>query len=221
MPRIAMLLSGCGNMDGSEIHESVSAIIAVDQKGWELVFTAPDIQQARTVSFLTGGTIPSRNVLEESARVARGRILELNQQLLDEIDAIVIPGGLGAALTLCDFALKGSFCNALPEVESFLKNAHSRRIPIAAMCIAPVLVARCIPGIRVTIGTDPETAGKIIEMGCSHVNCPAEKSVIDTENMIVTTPGYMNADGPAQVLEGAISMVNSLEKLFPVKKVFS
>ncbi len=217
MPRIAMLLSGCGNMDGSEIHESVSAIIAVDQKGWELVFTAPDIQQARTVSFLTGGKIPSRNVLEESARIARGRILELNQQLLDEVDAIVIPGGLGAALTLCDFALKGSSCNALPEVETFLKHAHKRRIPIAAMCIAPVLVARCIPGITVTIGTDPETARKILEMGCSHVNCPPERAVTDTNNMIVTTPGYMNASGPAQVLKGAISMVDSLEKLIPVK----
>ena len=217
MPRIAMLLSGCGNMDGSEIHESVSAIIAIDQKGWESVFTAPDIQQVRTVSFINEITIPPRNALQESARIARGEIQELSLELLNDIDAILIPGGLGAATTLCDFALKGSSCFALPEVELFLRSAHKRKIPIAAMCIAPVLVARCIPGITVTIGTDPETAGKIIEMGCSHVDCLPEKAVKDVKNKIVTTPGYMNAKGPAQVLKGAISLVDLLEELIPVE----
>ena len=217
MPRIAMLLSGCGNMDGSEIHESVSAIIAIDQKGWESVYTSPNIQQTRTVSFLDGTAIHPRNVLQESARIARGKVKELNLELLDEIDAILIPGGLGAVTTLCNFALKGASCIALPEVKHFLKSAHKRRIPIAAMCIAPVLVARCIPGITITIGTDPDTAEKIIEMGCRHVDCRAEKAVIDVKNLIVSTPGYMNATGPAQVLKGAICLVDLLEELIPVK----
>lgn len=188
MPRIAMLLSGCGNLDGSEIHESVSAIIAIDQKDWDIVFTAPDISQKRTVSYLNGRELPSRNAMQESARIARGSVELLSEEILNDIDAIVIPGGLGAALTLCDFAVKGASCNAHPEVEQFLKSAHNRGIPIGAMCIAPVLVARCIPGVTVTVGTDPGTAEKIREMGCEHVDCPAEQVHVDQKNRIVTTP---------------------------------
>ncbi len=208
-----MLLSGCGNMDGSEIHESVAALIAIDQKGWDVVFTAPDITQQRTVSYLNGDEFPSRNALQESARIARGKIEKLNEMLLDEVDAIVIPGGLGAALTLCDFAVRGTSCKVLPEVDLFLKSAHDRGIPIGAMCIAPALVAKCIPGATVTVGNDPATAGKIRDMGCEHVDCPAGNAHTDMKNRIVTTPAYMTATGPAQVLEGAINMVNALEKL--------
>ncbi|MCD4708705.1 MAG: isoprenoid biosynthesis glyoxalase ElbB [Candidatus Sabulitectum sp.] len=213
MPRIAMLLSGCGNLDGSEIHESVSAIIAIDQKGWDIVFTAPDISQRKTVSYLNGQELPSRNAMQESARIARGRIEPLRERLLNDIDAIVIPGGLGAALTLCDFAVEGAACNAHPEVDLFLKSAHKRGIPIGAMCIAPTLVARCIPGATVTVGTNPGTAEKIRDMGCEHVDCLAEQVHIDRGNRIVTTPAYMTASGPAQVLEGAIRMINALEEL--------
>lgn len=220
MPRIAVLLSGCGNMDGSEIHESVSAVIAIDQKGWEIVFTAPDSPQKKTISYLNGRDIPSRNAMQESARIARGKIQKLSKDILNDIDAIIIPGGLGAALTLCDFAVRGASCEAHPDVDLFLKSAHRRGIPIGAMCIAPTLVARCIPGITVTIGTDSITAGKIRDMGCEHVDCPADQAYTDRKNRIVTTPAYMTATGPAQVLEGAISMVNALKELFPVEQVF-
>lgn len=211
--RIAMLLSGCGNMDGSEIHESVAAIIAIDQKGWDIVYTAPDVAQKRTVSHMSGKNIATRNALEESARIARGAVAKLSEELLDSIDAIVIPGGMGAALTLCDFALHEESCQAHPEVETFIKRAHRRGIPIGAMCIAPVLVARCIPGATVTIGTDKSTAEKIRGMGCEHVDCPADESFVDLKNLLVTTPAYMTAEGPAQVLKGAESMVDALEKL--------
>jgi len=215
MPRIALLLSGCGNMDGSEIHESVSAIIAIDQKNWEIVFTAPDTKQTRTVSHFTGKDVSERDALQESARIARGRIEPLNEDLLSSIDAIVIPGGLGAATTLCDFATMGSSCKAHPTVENFLKNAHRKGIPIAAMCIAPALIARIFPGASVTIGTDPDTAAKIQAMGCNHVDCSAEQVHVDHVNKIVTTPAYMAASGPAQVFQGALNMIEALEELIP------
>lgn len=213
MKKAALLLSGCGNRDGSEIHESVSAIIALDSFGWEIVHTAPDIPQKRTVSYITGKAIESRNSFQEAARIARGSIRPLNSALADEVDAVVIPGGLGAALTLCDFAEKGSRCTADPTVHDFLTRAHRRGIPIAAMCIAPVLVARCIPGSTVTIGTDRGTASLIEEMGCFHFPCSAEEAFVDRMNRIITTPGYMNAAGPAQVYKGSMRMIEELNRM--------
>lgn len=213
MPRAAVLLSGCGNRDGSEIHESVCAVIALDRKGWDIVYTAPAIPQQKTVSYIDGRELPPRDALEESARIARGRIVPLDEIQLEEIDSVVIPGGLGVALTLCDFAVKGASCSTNPEVNRFLKNAHEVGIPIGAMCIAPTLVAGCLPGTTLTIGSDKATADKIEKMGCRHVECPADKSVVDRQNRVVSTPAYMTATGPAQVLEGAISMVTALEEL--------
>jgi len=213
MKRVAVLLSGCGNMDGSEIHESVSALIALDSSGWDIVYTAPDIPQKRTVLYTDGKRSESRNSLQEAARIARGRIRPLTPELADEVDAVVIPGGLGAAMTLCDFAEKGSGCTADPGVAKFIERAHGAGKPIAAMCIAPVLVARCIPGATVTTGTDPKTAKLIEEMGCHHVECSTEEAVTDTEFRIVTTPAYMKAKGPAQVYRGAVRMVEELDKL--------
>ncbi len=215
MSRVAMLLSGSGNRDGSEIQESVCAVIAIDRRGWEIVFTAPDVKQRKTVSYIDGKDLPPRNAMDESGRIARGTVVPLSEMIikLDGIDAIVIPGGLGAALTLCDFAERGSSCTALPDVKRFLTAANEAGIPIGAMCIAPALVARCLPGVTVTIGTDLTTAEKIREMGCIHKQCQADQAVVDGKNRVVTTPAYMTATRPAQVLEGAVSMVSALEEL--------
>lgn len=209
----AVLLSGCGNMDGSEIHESVAALIALDQAGWEVVFTAPDVPQTLTRNYLTGKPAEARNALEEAGRIARGKILPLKAELADQVQAVVIPGGLGAVTTLCDFAERGSMCSAHPAVLEFLKRAHLAGKPIGAMCIAPVLVARCIPGAAVTIGSDPGTAGKIVEMGCRHVECSASQAVADPDMKVVTTPAYMTATGPGEVYMGAMEMVSKLDSL--------
>lgn len=213
MKKAAVLLSGCGNMDGTEIHEAVSAIIALDEAGWEMLFTAPDTAQDKTVSYITGKPIEPRNSLEEAARIARGNIVPLSPELADEVDAVVIPGGLGAALTLCDFAVQGADCSALKVVEEFLNRAVNAGKPIGAMCIAPALVARCVPGASVTVGTSEETAAQIEKMGCIHVQCPATEAVTDREKGIVTTPAYMTAAGPAEVFRGAVEMVRQLDAL--------
>lgn len=213
MKKAAVLLSGCGNMDGSEIHESVAAIIALDQAGWELIYTAPDVLQMKTVNFRTGNPIPHRNALQEAGRIARGRIVPLKPELADSVDAVVIPGGSGAVTTLCDFAEKGSNCTPLPVVLEFLQRAHRKGKPIAAMCIAPVLVARCIPGVSVTIGDHGETAALIREMGCIHVECSATEAFTDNSGKIVSTPAYMTARGPEEVFRGAVEMVKKLDSL--------
>ena len=211
--KAAVLLSGCGNMDGSEIHESVAAIIALDRAGWELIYTAPDITQGKTVDYTTGRPVNARNVLQEAGRIARGKIVPLKPELADAVDAVVIPGGLGAVTTLCDFAEKGSNCTALPVVLEFLQRANRNGKCIAAMCIAPVLVARCIPGVSVTVGTDKKTADMLREMGCSHVECSASEAHADKGMKVVSTPAYMTAKGPEEVFRGAVEMVKKLDSL--------
>ncbi len=213
--KAAFVLSGSGVKDGTEIHEAVSALIALDRAGYEIVFTAPDIEQTAAVDhYAEKPENETRNALVESARIARGNIKPLADLSSDEYDAVVFPGGFGAALTLCSFAQDGAECSVNPGVRKLIDEALEAGKPIAAMCIAPVILARVIPGARLTIGTHPETAAAINSMGAVHVNCPVNDSVVDRERKIVTTPAYMLASGPAEVFEGAVSMVEKLGELF-------
>ena len=124
--RAAFILSGCGNMDGTEIHEGVSALIALDRAGYQVTFFAPDVEQGKSIDYITGRSHPEkRNALSESARIARGDIRPLSSISHDEYDAVVIPGGFGAALTLCSFGTEGTDCSVNPEVEELLLKAHS------------------------------------------------------------------------------------------------
>ena len=213
--KVAFVLSGCGVKDGSEIHEAVAALIALDRAGYEVIFTAPDVEQTATVDHSTeNAELVSRNALREGARIARGNIRPLSALSPEDYDAVMFPGGFGAALTLCSFASDGPECSVNPEVERLINEALLSRKPIAAMCIAPVILARTIPGARLTIGNHPETAAAINAMGAVHVNCKVDDSVVDTQRKLVTTPAYMLASGPAEVFEGAMSMVEMLGELF-------
>lgn len=213
--KVAFVLSGCGVKDGTEIHEAVAALIALDRAGYEIIFTAPDIEQTSAVDHSTEKPErESRNALVESARIARGDIKPLASLAPDEYDAVVFPGGFGAALTLCSFAIDGAECSVNPEVRKLIDEALENGKPIGAMCIAPVILARVIPGARLTIGSHPETAAAINAMGAEHVTCAVDDVVVDRERKIVTTPAYMLASGPAEVFEGAVSMVDKLGELF-------
>jgi len=213
--KVAFVLSGCGVKDGTEIHEAVSALIALDEAGYEVIFTAPDVQQAATVDH-TGEEaeeIP-RNALREGARIARGDIVPLSELKNGNYDAVLFPGGFGAALTLCSFASDGADCRVNSQVRELIENAMAAGKPIGAMCIAPVILARTVPGARLTIGNDEGTAGAVEAMGAVHVDCPVEGTVVDEKRKIVTTPAYMLARGPAQVFAGARAMVRELGRLF-------
>lgn len=211
--RAVVLLSGCGVKDGTEIHEAVSALIALEQGGFSVVFTAPDVVQARTHNHQTGDAERPRSVLPEAARIARGPVTPLGELDLEGVDALVIPGGLGAASTLCDFAVRGAECTVLRPVAELVQKAHSMGIPIAAMCIAPVILARCIPGVTVTFGAHSDTMAAAAAMGALVEECEVDQAVVDVDNRVVTTPAYMLAQGPLQVFRGAESMVEGLNSL--------
>lgn len=216
MPRFAVVLSGCGRADGSEIHESVSALLAIDEAGCTYQCFAPDINQAAVINNLTSEVMnESRNVLVESARIARGNIKPLKELNVKDFECIVFPGGLGAVTNWCDFQSKGVLCTVESSVSRVLEEAYKEGVVIGAMCIAPVVVAKVLGtyGITVTIGNDKTTAALIEKTGAIHKATPANKACVDEENMIVTTPAYMLASSIKEVYEGATEMVQEMIKL--------
>lgn len=215
MKRVAVVLSGCGFKDGSEIIEAVSTLITLSELGADYKIFAPDIDFTPT-NHLTGKDEPTRNVLSESARIARGEIENLNKLNTNDFDALAFPGGFGAALRLCSWGQEGSQCSVVPEVENVIKAFYKEGKPIAAVCIAPALVARVLgsEGITVTIGNDKDTAAEIEKTGARHENCPVDDYVTDREHKIITSPAYMYGDEkPHRVFTGVRKALKELVEM--------
>ncbi len=213
MPRVAVVLSGCGHLDGAEIRESVLSLLYLDASGASVSLFAPDISQRDVVDHRQ--QIPeeaNRNVLTESARIARGDIKPLSELEPSQFDALVLPGGFGAAKNLSDFALKGAECSVLAPLKSAIVAFHDNAKPIGAMCIAPVLLAAALKGrgLRLTIGCDADVAGAIEALGHIHQNCETDNAVTDAANRIVTCSAYMRDDSIAKVASGIEQMVQSV-----------
>ncbi len=211
--KIGVVLSGCGVYDGSEIHEAVFTLLAIDRSGAEAVCMAPDMEFPE-VNHLTGeASGAKRNALVEAARIARGKIRNIREVKATELDAVIFPGGFGAAKNLCNFAEKGAGATIHPEVARLLSDMAAAKKPIGAICIAPALVAAALgKGYRpkVTIGTDAGTAAAIRETGSVHVECPVTEFVVDRENKIVTTPAYMLAERISDAAEGIDKAVRAV-----------
>jgi enhancing lycopene biosynthesis protein 2 len=215
MKKVAVILSGCGVFDGTEIHEACAALLALHRAGAAAIACAPAGPQMHVIDHAAGqpDEADTRDMLPEAARLARGDIQALTQVDPVGVDAVLIPGGFGAAKNLCTFAVDGDQCTVHPEVETFLRSAHDAGKPIGAMCIAPVILARVFgPDLKLslTIGNDPETAAKITAMGAHHVDCAVSESLVDTRNNFVTTPAYMLAGNIGEVFDGAGGFVDKL-----------
>ncbi|MGD8395353.1 MAG: isoprenoid biosynthesis glyoxalase ElbB [Candidatus Eiseniibacteriota bacterium] len=212
--RVGVILSGCGVNDGSEIHEAVLTMLALDRAGAEMVMMAPSKPQSDVVDHVSGQpTGEQRNVLTESARIARGAIRDVKAVAADELDAIIMPGGFGAAKNLSNFASAGADCEVDPDVAKLLTGMHAARKPIAALCIAPAVLARVF-GERlhpeITIGTDASTAKALEALGAHHRDAGTTDIVIDRDNRMVTTPCYMLAGRISEVADGARKAVDAL-----------
>ena len=216
MPKVAVVLSGCGFYDGAEIHEAVITLLALDKAGAEVQCFAPDINQMHVVNHLKGEVEgdESRNVLVESARIARGNIKDLSTAKSTDFDAIVFPGGFGVAKNLCDFAVKGVECSVNSDVKRFVLEGFQAGIPMGFICIAPALIAKVLEGeevdLKVTIGSDAETAAAIEKMGATHVVYSVDNCLVDTENRIVTTPAYMLANRISEAAVGIEKLVKEV-----------
>ena len=212
--KIGVVLSGCGVLDGAEIHESVVTLLALDRLGAEAVICAPDVPQMHVVNHLTGEVDEGaeRNVLVESARIARGEIRDVATVTADELDALILPGGFGAAKNLCDFAVNGADCGVNADVAALIRAVHIQGKPVGAVCIAPALLAKVLgdEGPALTIGTDADTAGALEKLGATHVDCPVREFVVDHDRKIVTSPAYMLAQNISEAAEGIERTVAAL-----------
>ena len=212
---IGVLLSGSGVNDGSEIHESVIAMLALDRAGAEMLLMAPNIDQMHVINHYTGQEMDEfRNVLVESARIARGNIKDMAEVSGSDLDALIIPGGFGVAKNLSDYAMSGAECSINPDVYRLISEMILLKKPIGAICITPAMMAKILAeqnqSATMTIGKDETTAKDIEAMGSTHRECPVEEIVIDEENNIVTTPAYMDAKNISEAADGIEKLVKQI-----------
>ena len=215
MAKIGVVLSGCGVYDGSEIHEAVITLLAIDRAGSEAVCMAPNTDQMHVVNHLSGEVAEgeSRNVLVVSDLIARGNVKDIKDVSVADFDALILPGGFGAAKNLCDFAVNGPDCDVNPDVANIVRETVAAKKPLAAVCIAPALIARVLGQSNspaLTIGTDEGTADALNSMGAKHVDCPVREFVVDKENKIVSTPAYMLAGNISEAADGIEKTVKTL-----------
>ena len=222
--KVAVVLSGCGHLDGSEIQEAVLLLLALDRAGAEVECFAPDRPQRETVDHAAGEACGApRGMLAESARIARGRVRALDAYDAAVFDALAFPGGYGAAKNLSDFALRGAEASALPEVEQAVRATVAAGKPLLALCIAPAVVAAALrgSGARLTVGEDVGAAAALEAMGAVHVPCKVHECCVDERLRIVSAPAYMHDASVAQVARGIDSAVFELLRLarpVPVKQ---
>ena len=220
MNRVGVVLSGCGVFDGSEIHEAVLTLLFLDRAGAEIHCFAPDKPQREVVNHFTQKPVAgeTRNVLVESARIARGEIAPLSSLNLDQLEAIIFPGGFGAAKNLCSFAVDDVKCELDPDVGRVIQEAVAKGKVVGAICISPVLIARALQGKTgskpvLTIGTDAATAGALRQLGAENKPASVKEIVVDEKNKIVSTPAYMLGPRIANVAEGIELLVKKVLEL--------
>jgi len=210
----AVILSGCGHQDGAEIHEATLTLWAIHKNGADYHCFAPDVKQHHVLNHITGQEMgEERNVLIEAARIARGKIKPLAEYQADNFDGLVIPGGVGVAKNLCTYAFDGSDCTVTPEIAQAITSTHASGKPIGALCIAPVLLAKLLSGVKLTIGQDENTADNIVTMGGEHVSSWQGEIIVDEANKVVTTACYMLDSRVDQIGEGAEKLIQAMLKM--------
>jgi enhancing lycopene biosynthesis protein 2 len=216
MVRVGVLLSGCGVFDGAEIHESVLALLALDRAGCEVICMAPDVEQHHVIDHQRGVEVDEvRNVRTESARIARGEVRDVADVEADELDALVLPGGFGAAKNLCTFAEDRAEAQVLPQVAKLMGAMLDAKKPLAVACIAPAVLATVLrdrgdTGARLTIGNEEAAAAALGAMGVEHIKCGVRDALVDEQRRIVSTPAYMLAGSISEAADSIEALVREL-----------
>ncbi|EJV2649310.1 isoprenoid biosynthesis glyoxalase ElbB [Vibrio vulnificus] len=215
MKKVAVILSGCGVFDGSEIHEAVLALYAIEKAGASWHCYAPNIQQLHVINHKTGEEMDeSRNVLVESARIARGNIDDVSKLRVDDYDALLLPGGFGAAKNLTNFAISGAECQVNGSVAKACRDFAQAGKPAGYLCIAPTIIPMVYAsGVEGTIGNDVATAAAFSQMGGKHVECSVEEMHFDPQHKVLSTPAYMLAGSIVEAASGIEKLVNKLVEI--------
>ena len=213
MKKFAVILAGCGHKDGAEINEAVSLLLAISQHHCEYQCFAPDRPQTEVIDHVTGNKMVNakRNIITEAARIARGNILPIEQFKAEDYDALFFPGGFGAAKNLCDYAFKGEAMEVQPDVARVILEMHEAKKPIGAQCIAPVMLARLIPGVCVTLGAEgSDVADHVRAWGAEHVQTEHGDVCADNEELVFTTPAFMLDATLKDIYDGAFNLVEAV-----------
>lgn len=212
--RVAVVLSGCGFLDGAEIQEAVSTLLSLDRRKAKVQAFAPDVPQMHVVDHVRSEPVAgaSRGVLGESARIVRGQVQDLARARAADFDALVFPGGYGAAKNLCSYAVEGRKMHVNPEVARIVGEFRSAQKPVGLICISPIIGARLLgsQGVKLTIGNDPGTAADIESFGAKHVVCRVEEACVDERLKVVSTPAYMLGPSVFPVSQGIDKLVSAL-----------
>jgi enhancing lycopene biosynthesis protein 2 len=216
MNKVGVVLSGCGHQDGSEIHEAVFTLHALEKAGAEAIIMAPDMDQFHVINHLNGNEdlTESRNILVESARIARGKVVDVASVSGHQLDALIFPGGTGMAKNIFDYSMAGINCTVISDVQRLVVEILEADKPLGAICIAPVMVAKVLEFLgrtgTVTGGFNVEINNDIKAMGINTIEVGAEEIVIDKENKIVTTPAYVEAKSMNESFTGIEKLVNKV-----------
>ncbi|MDW3135501.1 isoprenoid biosynthesis glyoxalase ElbB [Vibrio sp. 1288] len=215
MKKVAVILSGSGVYDGSEIHEAVLALYAIEKAGATWHCFAPNIDQLHVINHLTGDEMDeTRNVLIESARIARGNIDDVAKLNVDEYDALLLPGGFGAAKNLTDFAVSGAECSINTHVAQACRAFANAKKPAGYLCISPVIIPMIYEqGVKGTVGNDEAVSIAFNQMGGEHTTCPVEGIIFDEKHLVLSTPAYMLAENISQAASGIEKLVSKLIKI--------
>ena len=214
--KIGVVLAGCGYLDGAEIHEATLTLLALDRLGADVVAIAPDKDQAHIVDHQRGEPVDgTRNVLAEAARIARGNVTALSAVKHEELDALILPGGFGAAKNLCTFAFDGANMKVDEDLSELIRNINGAGKPLGFICIAPVIGAKVLgeAGPKLTIGNDADTAAAMTGFGAEHVDCAVDDIVIDEKLKVVSTPAYMIGPSIAHVAKGIDKLVDQVASM--------
>lgn len=210
--RFAIILSGCGQFDGSETHETILTLLSLTQKeiAWDAF--APNIKQHEVINHITlKPESESRDVMKEAARLTRGNIKPITDAKIEDYDAIIFPGGFGAVTNLCNWAEKGKDYTFQSDVKNFIDKAVTAKKPMGFICIAPIMIPKIYANAKLTIGNDKAIAAQISELGSEHIDCEAIDIVIDHTHKVVSTPANMVAKNMAEVYDGIYKLVQALE----------
>ena len=214
MKKFAVLLSGCGVFDGAEIHEATLSLLAIVKQGGSYEIFAPDTKMHHVINHITGEEMEeTRNVLVESARIARGQIRDLKQFNPASFDGLLLPGGFGAAKNLSTWAFEGADASVLPEVAEAIEGMIALKKPLGALCISPVILAKVLGKVHLTIGDDESTIDALESLGAKHVYTTHGEVVVDPDHLLVTTPCYMLDATIDQIADGANNLVDAMIKL--------
>ena len=214
MKKFAVILCGCGSLDGSEIHESVMTLLAIDRNECTYSIFAPNDNQYHVVNHCTKeATQEKRNMMVEAARIARGDIRPIEECRVEDFDALVFPGGNGAAKNLFTYAFDGKNCTVREDVAQLIKAFHAQHKPIGALCIAPVMIAKVLGDVTITVGNDEGTIANVLSFGSQHINTQQTGVIADKQNMVFTTPCYMLPARIGDIADCADNLIKAMMKV--------